>query len=176
MDYVVQASYKNISRTYFHQGTVGNCQYCFWGRYSMGAPYYGATAATAFLAKATYLTELDAGRSAYAAYATYDASGGLLRVLLYNSNYFGGTGSRSSQLFVLTGLTDVSTVVRAKRLTATSAESRQDQGGVISFGGQFFNNVTCTVGGTETYEPVTVSGGQANFTLKAGEALVVYFQ
>ncbi|KAJ8109392.1 hypothetical protein ONZ43_g6148 [Nemania bipapillata] len=32
MDYVVRAAYSNISRTYFHHGTVGNCQYCFWGR------------------------------------------------------------------------------------------------------------------------------------------------
>ena len=32
MDYVLRAVYTGISRIYFHHGTVGNCQYCFWGR------------------------------------------------------------------------------------------------------------------------------------------------
>ena len=176
MDYVIQAASKNISRTYFHHGTVGNCQYCFWGRYSMGAPYYGATAATAFLAKAAYLTTLDDGRSEYGAYATYDGDGAPLRILLYNSNYYGGSGSRSVQPFALTGLNGALSSVRAKRLTAASAESRQDRGGTISFGGQFFNNSTCAAGGSETYETVAVSGGQASFSLQASEALVVYLQ
>jgi hypothetical protein len=173
MDYVVYATYKNISRTYFHHGTVGNCQYCFWGRYSMGAPYYGATAATAFLAKGAYLTQLDDGSSAYGGYVTYDADRNPLRALLYNSNYFSGSGSRSSHQFVLTGLAGSS--VRTKRLTAPSAESRVDRGASITFGNQYYGNGTCVVDGQETFEVANVSSGQATFTLQASEALVVYF-
>lgn len=174
MDYSIRASFTNISRTYYHQGTVGNCQYCFWGRYSMGAPYYGATAATAFLAGGSHLTALDTGTTNYAGYATFDSSGNPLRVLLYNSDYFDGTGTRSSTSFVLSGLGTSKTSVRAKRLTAASALSRQDQGGNPSWGGQTYANGTCVVGGTETYETTTVSGGQATFSLKASEALLVY--
>lgn len=162
-----------MSRTYFHHGTVGNCQYCFWGRYSMGAPYYGATAAVALMAGASHLTALDTGSTNYAGYASFDASGPL-RVLLYNSDYYSGSGTRGSQSFVLTGLTGTS--VRAKRLTAASALSRQDQGGNPSFGGQYYNNGTCVVGGTETYETGSVSGGQATFTVQASEALLVYLR
>ncbi|KAB5584949.1 hypothetical protein GE09DRAFT_9919 [Coniochaeta sp. 2T2.1] len=174
MDYSLRATYSNMSRTYFHHGTVGNCQYCFWGRYSMGAPYYGATAAVALMAGASHLTALDTGKTNYAAYATFDTTGAPLRVLLYNSDYYTGSGTRSSTSFTLTGLTSNS--VKAKRLTAASALSRPDQGGNPSFGGQYFNNGTCTIGGTETYETSAVSGGQATFTLKATEALLVYLQ
>ena len=75
---------------------------------------------------------------------------------------------------MLTGLGSGS--VRAKRLTAPNSNSRVDRGSVPTFGGQTFANGTCVVGGTERFETVTISGGQATFTLLASEALVVYFQ
>ncbi|KAI1396833.1 glycoside hydrolase family 79 protein [Hypoxylon fuscum] len=174
MDYVLRASYSNISRTYFHHGTVGNCQYCFWGRYSMGAPYYGAYTATAFLAKASYLTALDDGSNNYAAYVSFNSDGAPLRALLYNSDYFSGSGSRSSQSFTLSGLNGSS--LKAKRLTADSAQSRVDQGGKATFGGQTFTDGGCTPAGTEAVESLAVSNGQATVTLKASEALLVYLQ
>lgn len=178
LDYTVRAAYLNITRTYFHQGTIGNCYYCFWGRYSMGAPYYGATAAVAFLAGGAHLTALDGtgGTTGYAGYATFDAAGKPLRVLLYNSDPFDGTGTRGSTSFVLTGLQAGGAGVRAKRLAAASALARQDRGANPSWGGQTFANGTCVVGGAETFETVAVSGGQATFTVAASEALVVYLQ
>ncbi|OTA76490.1 glycoside hydrolase family 79 protein [Hypoxylon sp. CO27-5] len=174
MDYVLRASYSNISRTYFHHGTVGNCQYCFWGRYSMGAPYYGAYAATAFLAKASFLTALDDGTTNYAGYASFGSDGAPLRILLYNSDYFSGSGSRTSQSFELRGLTGSS--LKAKRLTAENAMSRVDQGGKVTFGGQTFTDGNCKVAGTENTESLAVSSGQVTVTLKASEALLIYLQ
>ncbi|KAK0611804.1 glycoside hydrolase family 79 protein [Immersiella caudata] len=173
MDYILRATISNISRIYFHQGTVGNCQYCSWGRYSMGSPYYGQYIATAFMAGAKHIAALDAGTTNYAAYVTFDAAGAPLRVLLYNSNYYTG-GTRSSESFTLTGLT--AATVKAKRLTASSATARADQGGDISFGGQTFTDVTCKIAGSERYETATVSGGQVTFAVKATEALLVYLQ
>lgn len=175
MDYALRATSSNISRTYFHHGTVGNCQYCFWGRYSMGAPYYGAYAAAALMAGASHLAALDSGSSNYAGYATFDARGLPLRVLLYNSDYYAGAGTRSAQSFTLTGLTSLM-MVRAKRLTAASATSRVDQGSSPTFGGQKFGDGSCVKSGTETFETVAVSGGQATFSVKATEALLVYLQ
>lgn len=174
MDYILRATYTNISRIYFHQGTVGNCQYCAWGRYSMGSPYYGQYIATALMAGAKHITALDAGTTNYAAYAAFDNAGAPLRVLLYNSDYYAGSGSRSSQPFTLTGL--ASATVKAKRLTASSATARADQGGDLSFGGQTFTDGTCEMAGSERFETTTVSGGEATFTLKATEALLVYLQ
>ncbi|KAK3490050.1 hypothetical protein B0T13DRAFT_514543 [Neurospora crassa] len=174
MDYALRATYSNISRTYFHHGTVGNCQYCFWGRYSMGAPYYGAYAAVALMAGASHLTALDSGSTSYAAYATFDSRGLPMRVILYNSDYFAGSGTRTTQSFTLTGLT--SSTVRAKRLTAASATTRVDRGSPPSFGGQQFDNGSCAMSGTETFETTPVSGGQATFSVKATEALLLYLQ
>ncbi|AEO59838.1 glycoside hydrolase family 79 protein [Thermothelomyces thermophilus ATCC 42464] len=174
MDYALRAAAHGISRVYFHHGTVGNCQYCFWGRYSMGAPYYGATAAVALAAGASSIAALDAGTDGYAAYVTFDAAGAPLRALLYNSDYYAGGGAepRSSQQFTLTGLRGDR--VRAKRLTAASSLSRADRGNDISFGGQYWVNGTCVVGGEEVFETVEVAGGRATFDIKAAEALLVY--
>ncbi|KAI1637551.1 glycoside hydrolase family 79 protein [Biscogniauxia mediterranea] len=174
MDYALRAAYSNISRTYFHHGTVGNCQYCFWGRYSMGAPYYGATAATALLAGAAHLAALDDGGSAYAAYVSFDSAGAPLRALLYNSDYYAGSGTRGTQVFQLAGLGG--STARAKRLVGDSALARVDQGGKVTWGGQTYTDGDCKVSGTETFETLTVSGGQAAATLAASEALLVYLQ
>lgn len=174
MDYVLQASLSNIKRAYFHHGTLGACYYCFWGRYTTAAPYYGAYTATAALAGGSYISELDAGSTAYAVYVIYNAEKEPLKVLLYNSDYYDGSGTRGSESFVLTGLSN--SVVKAKRLTAPNSNSRVDEGGNPSFGGQTFANGTCVVQGTESFEDTNVSGGQAVFTVAASEALLVYLQ
>nr|XP_036581591.1 glycoside hydrolase family 79 protein [Colletotrichum truncatum]KAF6789942.1 glycoside hydrolase family 79 protein [Colletotrichum truncatum] len=174
MDYSVRLVASNVSRIYFHHGTIGNNPYSFFGRYSMGNPYVGAYTATAFLAGAKHVTALDDGKSAFAAYVAFDASGAPLRALLYNSNYFGGSGARNTESFVLNGVSG--TRVRSKRVTAASAEARQDRGGNASIGGQYFNNGTCTTGGAETFETTTVSDGRATFNVAASEALLVYLQ
>ncbi|KAL1841906.1 hypothetical protein VTJ49DRAFT_6428 [Mycothermus thermophilus] len=176
MDYILSLTSLNISRVYFHHGTVGNCQYCFWGRYSMGAPYWGATAAVATLAGARTVAALDNGSGMHAAYATFDVEGHPLRVLLYNSNYYTG-GMRTSERFTLTGLGSLSgTTVRAKRLTANSSGSRADRGADITFGGQYWTNGTCVLGGTERFETARVENGQVSFDVRAAEALLVYLQ
>lgn len=140
----------------------------------MGAPYYGAYTATAFLAGAASITALDDGNSNYAAYVTFDSAGAPLRALLYNSDYYSGSGTRSAQSFELRGLTGGS--VRAKRLVGDSAVARVDQGGKVTFGGQTFTNGDCIISGGETFETLTVSGGQATASLKASEALLVYLK
>ncbi|TVY28276.1 Beta-glucuronidase [Lachnellula hyalina] len=175
MDYALRTSLANIKRTYFHHGTIGACYYCWWGRYDMGAPYYGAYAAVAALAGGSYISALDDGSTNYAVYIIYDSARKPLRALLYNSDYYAvGTGTRGSQSFVLQGLTAAS--VKAKRLTAAGAGSRVDQGSNPTFGGQTFANVTCAIGGTEVFESTAVVTGAATFTVAASEALLLYLQ
>jgi hypothetical protein len=176
MDYTLRAATTNISRVYFHHGTVGNCQYCFWGRYSMGAPYYGATAAVALMAGGRTITALDAGNTNDGVYVVFDGEGKPLRVLLYNSEYYAGGGARRGvQVFTLTGLGAVASV-RAKRLTAASSLARADRGDEISFGGQKWTDGTCVVAGAEVFETTKVENGQAAFEVKAAEALLVYLR
>lgn len=136
----------------------------------MGAPYYGAYFATMALANADQIAPLDSQTTAYAAYAIYK-SGSPVKVLLYNSDYY-TSGTRSSQTYVLSGLSSSS--VTAKRLTAPYATSRVDRGENPTVAGQTFANGTCTIQGTETVEKATVSGGQVKFTVAASEALLVY--
>ncbi|KAJ5420584.1 hypothetical protein N7465_003103 [Penicillium sp. CMV-2018d] len=172
LDYVMQTVLMGTNALYFHQGTVGNCQYCWWGRYNIGSPYYGAYFATMALANADQIAPLDSQDTAYAAYAIYKA-GVPIRVLLYNSDYYiSASGTRSSQIYTLSGLSSPS--VTAKRLTAPYATSRVDRGENPTVGGQTFANGTCTIQGTESVETVTVSGGKATFTVAASEALLVY--
>lgn len=177
MDYVLRASLLNIKRTYFHHGTIGACYYCFWGAYDVGAPYYGAYTAVAAMAGGSYISAIDPGTTAYATYIIYDSSKKPLRALLYNSDYFSGTGTRSSEVFALGGLAGLGIgELKAKRLTAPNSNSRVDTGGNPSFGGQEFANGTCVATGTETFESVTISAGVASFTVGASEALLVYLQ
>lgn len=174
MDYVLRASLANIKRSYFHHGTIGLCYYCWWGRYTTGTPYYGAYAAVATMAGGSYISALDPGNSNYAAYVIFDSNKKPLRALLYNSDDYNGTGTRSSESFTLSGLNSES--VKAKRLTAPSALSRVETGGVPTFGGQVFANVTCDVMGSEVFENTDVVSGGATFKVAATEALLVYLQ
>ncbi|KAF2166606.1 glycoside hydrolase family 79 protein [Zasmidium cellare ATCC 36951] len=171
MDYSLQLLHLGTESLYFHQGTIGNCPYCWWGRYSMGAPYYGAYFATLALAGADQIAPLDDFNSTYGGWAIY-SNGQITKVLLYNSDYY-ATGTRSAQIFNLTGLVGCSSV-HAVRLTAPFSTSRQDQGQNPTFGGQTFQNGTCAIQGTPLQETTTVSDGKASFTVNASEALLVY--
>ncbi|TEA10684.1 Beta-glucuronidase [Colletotrichum sidae] len=166
----------NVSSLMSHSNAVNNVHfpYSFFGEESMGNPYVGVYAATSFLAGARYVAALDDGKSAFAAYATFDASGAPLRMLLYNSNYHSGIGSRSVEDFIVDGIS--ASQVRSKRVTADGAEARQDRGGNASIGQQYFHNATCSIGGTETFEVNPVWDGQATFSVAASEALLVYLQ
>jgi Glycosyl hydrolase family 79 C-terminal beta domain len=176
LDYTLRAASIGIKRIYYHHGTIGKCFYCWWGRYDMGSPYYGAYAATAFMAGGSSIIPLDSGSSNYGGYVVFDHAGGALKVLLVNSDYYGGnsTGVRGSTTFVLSGLEDGA--VKAKRLTAPSSNSRVDQGENPTFGGQEIANVTCAVLGAEVWEKTDVVGGQASFVVGASEALLVYLK
>lgn len=176
MDYILRTSLANIKRIYFHHGTIGACYYCWWGRYDLGSPYYGAYTAVAALAGGSYISALDTGSTNYAAYIIYDSARTPLRALLYNSDYYAGSGTRGSQSFALQGLAAAGGSVKAKRLTAAGAGSRVDEGGNPTFGGQTFANGTCAVGGTEVFENTGVVSGGATFTVAASEALLLYLQ
>ncbi|QSZ32379.1 hypothetical protein DSL72_001953 [Monilinia vaccinii-corymbosi] len=167
LDYTLHATTLNIDTVYFHHGTIGNCFYCWWGRYSAGAPYYGAWLATAAFAGSNYIQQLDAGNTNYGIYVLYNAQKVPIKAVLINSDYYDGKGSRGSQTFVLQGLS-AGKATRAKRLTAASALSRVDRGSSPRFGGQIVENQTCFVKGAEVFENGRVGGtGAASFTVAA---------
>lgn len=174
LDYILRTSLAGIKRSYFHHGTLGLCYYCWWEKYSMGSPYYGAYAATAAMAGGPYISALDTGSTNYAVCVVYDSVKTPLRAVLINSDYYSESGTRENQTFVLKRV--LRTSLKAKRLTAASALSRVDQGSSPSFGDQKFVDGMCIVGGAKTFESVGVVGGSATFVVAGSEALVVYLK
>ncbi|EJD06326.1 uncharacterized protein FOMMEDRAFT_25640 [Fomitiporia mediterranea MF3/22] len=161
MDYVLQGALAGVDRLYFHQGTIGNCAYCFWGSSSVAAPYYGAYFVSEFLgaSSSTRLVMLDTGTSAIGVYAVFPGTSSLpSRILLYNSAYYSGSGSRSTASITLTGLSRNSPSVQTKRLTAPSATSLSGNDVTIGESGTF--DSTCTPVGTQQKESLQVSGGR----------------
>ena len=162
-----------MDRLYFHQGTIGNCQYCFWGRYTTGAPFYGVWTVSQFLGNdGSTIAMLDDGTGAVATYAVFNSAGKPLRALVYNSAYFSGSGTRSSASVTLTGLSSGNK--SGLRLTAPASTSRVDQGAAVTIGGALTFDGNCNTVGSPVNETVSVSGGQATVTLKASEAFILY--
>lgn len=144
-------------------------QYCWWGRYNMGAPYYGAYFAQLALSGADTIVPLDDASTTYAGYA-FCSKREVKKVLLYNSDYY-TNGTRSSEEFTLEGLKPG--CVTARRLTAFSATARQDHGQAPTIAGRYFEGGTCEMKGTLKEERMGVQGGSVSFELQASEALLV---
>jgi hypothetical protein len=171
LDYSLQAASTNISRSYFHQGTVDENSYAWWGSSSVRAAYYGAYAATYSLAGGRYISRLDTGHTLFGGYVIYSVFKKPIRIVLYNSEFFDGNSTRTIQDFVLTGLPGKMST--ALRLTAKSALSRQDFGENPTFAGRTFSNTTCIANGQPIYEKVPIREGKATYAISASEALIV---
>lgn len=79
---------------------------------------------------------LDDGTGAVASYVIYNSAGAAVRLLVYNSNYYDGTGTRSSTSVSFTGGGIPSSgTATALRLTGPNATSRVDEGGIVTIGG-----------------------------------------
>lgn len=154
------------------RGIIG--AYCWWGNLTVESPYYGAYVAAATLGGGTHIIALDNGSLPYSGYLVYQ-NDIPIRTLLYNSNSFNGNGTRASEQFVLTGVNVDGQNVMAKRLTAPAATSEQNAGVNPTFGGQWFINETCEIGGVEVLENVAVLNGTVEVVLKSSEALLLYF-
>ncbi|KDQ49544.1 glycoside hydrolase family 79 protein [Jaapia argillacea MUCL 33604] len=179
MDYVLQGALNGVDRLYFHQGTIGNCQYCFWGRTTVEAPYYGAAFVSEFLGTGgVKLAMLDDGSGAVGSYAVYSQDTNRpVRLLVYNSNYYNGTGTRTVSTITFTGISGGQTgsVIVAKRLTASNANVTIDAGGEVTIGGGGMFDENCLPTGVQSLEGVSVgSGGTISVSVNASEALIVY--
>jgi hypothetical protein len=81
------------------------------------------------------LSMLDDGSGAIASYVVYNSSGRPVRLLVYNSDYYTGSGTRSSASVSFTGGGLSSSGSKtATRLTAPNATSRVDQGAAVTIG------------------------------------------
>lgn len=114
---------------------------------------------------------LDNGKTPYAVYAIY-RSGRPIRILLYNSDYYTGQGSRPNYTFSLSGLP--AQAVRVTKLQAAAgATARQDRGDDVRSGGIRFADGTCDAGGAAQLLSFPVRAGQADFNVPASEAWLI---
>ncbi|WWC95835.1 hypothetical protein V866_002702 [Kwoniella sp. B9012] len=176
-DYALQAVNLGYSRLYFHQGTIGNSPYSWWGATKVFAPYYGALFATEALSGMSSISALDDGSTSLAAYGLYAEDKGVpKKVVLINTDYYSNTTTteRPSQTLSLSGLDNGLQSVNVKRLTAPYATSQQELGQVPTFGGVSYDNATCNAVGDEKYEQLAVHNGCANVEVYSSEAVIVY--
>ena len=139
----------------------------------MYSPYYGAAFVSEFLGTdGATLAALDGGTSAIATYAVYSSAGAPLRLLVVNTNYFDGSGTRAATSVAFSGLSG--TTKAAKRLTAPDATARTDEGALVTIGGNGTFSSACVGQGTQARESVMVSGGALTVSVLASEALIVY--
>ncbi|KII96009.1 glycoside hydrolase family 79 protein [Plicaturopsis crispa FD-325 SS-3] len=168
VDYVLQAALNGADRLYFHHGTIGNCQYCWWGASAVYTPYYGAAFVSEFLGTdGAALVMLDDGTGAVGSYVVYDGAGAPVRLLRH--------GTRASTEVSFSGLGAGSGTLSAKRLTGTGAGARVDEGDAVTIGGGGFDDA-CSQSGTQVLESVAVSAGTFSVELLASEALIVYLE
>ncbi|KAH9858510.1 glycoside hydrolase superfamily [Lenzites betulinus] len=176
VDYVLQSALIGVERLYFHHGTIGNCAYCWWGQNAVYSPYYGAYFVSEFLgtdgAKVAALG--NDNLTGIAVYAVYSAAGAPLRLLVLNTSYFDGTGTRANTQVSFSGLSGANGTKQALRLTAPSATSLADQGAAVTIGGSGTFAPDCTKTGTERTEQVSFSQGSLSVAVHATEALIVY--
>ena len=114
---------------------------------------------------------LDDGTSAIAAYAVFDSSESTSpsRILLYNSGFFDGSGSRGSTEVVLSDIGPALTAT-AKRLTAPNANALTG----VSIGGNGSFDGTCKMTGVQSVETIDLNDGRETVDVMESEAVIIF--
>ncbi|CAI7580895.1 unnamed protein product [Penicillium viridicatum] len=165
-----------IQRMFYHQGTINQAFFNWWSSDSVNAPFYGAYFAALAVEGGDSILASDNGTDSFAQYVVYKKENPF-KVVLVNTEYYSGTGSRSATKFTLTGLENGP--VQTLRLTGPSSETsvsrlQSDPSLEPSIGGQYFSNDNCSLRGHKKFEKFTVQDYQLTITLSASEALIIY--
>ncbi|KAH8901723.1 hypothetical protein GQ53DRAFT_790114 [Thozetella sp. PMI_491] len=177
LDKSLRAVSMGIKRLYFHQGTINQAYFNWWSSNQVEYPYYGGFMAALALQGAEHVIATDNGADSYAQYVIF-RNGTPCKIVLINTDYYSGNGTRLNTSFTLTGLRNVNTVsairmtASSSEITASSAKLAPSSG--LSIGGQTFSDTSCKVKGEPVVENIKVKGGTATLTLAASEALIVY--
>ncbi|KAL6364098.1 hypothetical protein LRP88_03531 [Fusarium phalaenopsidis] len=176
VDKTLRALSLGIQRLFYHQGTINQAFFNWWLSDQVNAPFYGAYFGALAAAGGDHIVASDDGTDPYAQYIIY-REGRPLKLVLINTDYYSGSGSRSKTTFTAIGLKSGN--VKAVRMTAPSSETmipleQTDASLEPSIGGQTFSNENCRLRGARKMETLRIQKGKLGVTLKASEALVVY--
>ncbi|KAG4284567.1 hypothetical protein FPRO06_08946 [Fusarium proliferatum] len=175
-DKTLRALTLGIQRLFYHQGTINQAFFNWWWSDHVNAPFYGAYFGALAVAGGDSIVASDDGTDPYAQYIVYK-SGKAFKVVLINTDYYSGSGTRSETKFTLSGLRTNS--VKALRMTGPSSETtvpitQTKSSPQPSIGGQSFSNKNCELSGKQNTEKFSVKKGKLEVSLKASEALIVY--
>ncbi|KAJ5374238.1 hypothetical protein N7517_006244 [Penicillium concentricum] len=165
-----------IQRIFYHQGTIDQAFFNWWWSDRVNAPFYGGYFAALAVEGGDSISASDDGTDSYAQYVVYK-KGKPIKVILVNTDYYSGSGSRPTTKFTMTGLKNGH--VEALRMTGPSSESlvprlQTDPSLEPSIGGQYFSNNNCSLRGHKRPEKFTIQKHQLTISLAASEALIVY--
>ncbi|KAM5353551.1 hypothetical protein ACJ41O_000201 [Fusarium nematophilum] len=121
VDKTLRALSLGIQRLFYHQGTIDQAFFNWWLSDQVNAPFYGAYFGALAAAGGDHIVASDDGTDPYAQYVIY-RKGKPFKLVLANTDYYSGSGSRSKTSFTATGLKNGN--VRALRLTAPSSETK----------------------------------------------------
>lgn len=153
-DKAMKAVSMDIKRLFYHQGTINQGVYetvlfrmtsadlfvaffNWWSDDQVNAPMYGGYMAMLALAQGDSITANDAGNSSYASYTVYK-KGKADRVVLINSDYYSGNGTRSETVFTLNNLkgNDNLKVIRFASASSEVTLARRVAGPQITIAGR----------------------------------------
>ncbi|CAH7686947.1 family 79 glycoside hydrolase [Phakopsora pachyrhizi] len=190
VDYTLQALKIGVSRIYFHQGTVGDSPYSFWGNSKVSATYYGVFFVSLALKRVNHFNILNTSDANMAAYAFYRGNK-LLRLLIYNSKYYSsspsnnknhekGKGTKSNNprpfhYFILNDLSSKFNTGSVLRFTASDAHVQQTNGTGPTLGKSQFLASNCSLKAPFQYEKVKISNSRLTVKVKASEAVLISF-
>ncbi|KGO50014.1 Glycoside hydrolase, superfamily [Penicillium expansum] len=160
-----------IQRIFYHQGTINQAFFNWWWSDRVNAPFYGGYFAALAIEGGDSISASDDGNDSYAQYVVYK-KGKPFKVILVNTNYYSGNGSRSVTNFTMTGLKNG--YVEALRMTGPSSETlvprlQTDPSLEPSIGGQYFSNDDCSLRGAQNFEEFTVEKHRLTISLTASE-------
>jgi hypothetical protein len=214
IDKTLRALSIGTQRLFYHQGTINQGKslewyeivpwmkltifeafFNWWRSDQLNAPFYGAYFGALAAAGGDHIVASDSGSDLYAQYIIY-RNGKPFKLVFINTDYYSGSGLRSTTNFTATGLK--SGHVKALRMTGPSSETtvsvKQTDpslephiGGMhtrsnpstsllnpFCHAGQYFSNRDCSIRGAQKFEKFIVQKGKLVVPLKASEALIVY--
>ncbi|KAH7161780.1 hypothetical protein EDB81DRAFT_854074 [Dactylonectria macrodidyma] len=176
LDKSLRAMTLGVQRLFYHQGTINQAFFNWWLSDQVNAPFYGGYFGALATSGGDYILASDNGADPYAQYVIYKGKKPI-KVVLINTDYYSGNGTRSATAFTLKGLR--SGRVKALRMTGPSSETtiphlQVDPLLEPSIGGRYFSNVDCSLQGRKRLEQFEVHNGHLTVSLKASEAVIIY--
>ncbi|KXJ91623.1 hypothetical protein Micbo1qcDRAFT_203689 [Microdochium bolleyi] len=178
----------NIKRLYYHQGTINQASFNWFSSSQVEHPFYGGYLSALALHDADNIIAADNGTDRHARYVLFK-NGRATKVVIINTEYYSGSGSRPTIDFSLEGIAGANQLRRRAgrgppevlRVTASSSDVTASEVSATvagpTIGGQSFaSDETCSIVGDRKTERLVIDEATGSATVRVGasEAVIVY--